>query len=112
LGGLLRGSLGRRDQFGGRRRGGNGLLLRCLAVLGVCCWDVLDATYTTMKTATKMETKPAHVSQPIEWNFRILAQKATTTVAINDHQTVQAACVDRAFRPVETPKIPDPVQRT
>lgn len=59
----------------------------------------------------KIDENPAHVSQPMEWNFRTLAQMATTTVAMNDHQTVQAAWVERALRPVETPRIPEPVQR-
>lgn len=64
-----------------------------------------------MKTAMKIEKNPAHVSQPMEWNLRTLAQAATTMVARNDHHTVQAACVERALRPVETPRMPDPVQR-
>jgi len=70
-----------------------------------------DKTYTTMKTAMKMERKPAQVSQPIFWNLRMEAQAVTTTVARNDHQTVQAACSESALRPMETPRIPEPLQR-
>lgn len=50
-----------------------------------------EVSYTTMKTAMKIEVNPAHVSHPMVWNLRTLAQTATTIVAINDHQVVQAA---------------------
>lgn len=76
------------------------------------CWERKGAPYTTMKTAIKIDENPAHVSHPIEWNLRTLAQPATTIVAIKDHQTVQVACVESALRPVETPRMPEPVQRT
>jgi hypothetical protein len=66
---------------------------------------------TTIKTAVKMDTKPAQVRMPMLWNFRTDAVAATTTVAIKDHQTVHAACVDKALRPIDTPRIPDPAQR-
>ena len=67
---------------------------------------------TTMKTATKMLVKPAHVSQPIWWNFRTDAVAVITIVPMNDHQTVHAACVESALRPTDTPRIPEPAQRT
>jgi hypothetical protein len=46
--------------------------------------------YTTIKTAMKIEAKPAQVIQPIFWNVLMLARMITTMVARNDHQTVQA----------------------
>lgn len=68
--------------------------------------------YTTMKTAMKMDAKPTHVSQAMLWNFRTEAVTATTIVARNDHHTVHAACVERAFNPIDTPRIPEPAQST
>jgi len=47
-------------------------------------------SYTTMKTAIKIEAKPAQVIQPIFWNVLMLARAMTAMVARNDHQTVQA----------------------
>ena len=67
---------------------------------------------TTMKTARKMEMKPAQVSQPIWWNLRAEAQVTTRMVATKENQTVQAPWVERALRAMETPRIPEPVQRT
>jgi hypothetical protein len=60
----------------------------------------------------KMLANPTQVSQPIVWNLRTDAVAATKKVARNPHQTLQAACVDSALMPIETPRIPDPVQRT
>lgn len=67
---------------------------------------------TTMKTAVKMDMKPAQVSQPMLWNLRTDAQRATNTVATKLNHTVQAPCVDKALKAIETPKIPAPAQRT
>jgi len=69
-------------------------------------------TYTTMNTAAKMDIKPAQVSHATLWNVRTLAAAMTTTVARKDHHTVQAAWVERALRPMDTPRMPEPVQRT
>jgi hypothetical protein len=65
-----------------------------------------------MKTAMKMDTKPAQVSQPIWWSFRTEAQAITTMAATKENHTVHVACVERALRPIETPRIPEPAQRT
>lgn len=48
-------------------------------------------TYTTIKTATKMDAHPAQVAHPRLWKVRMLATEAVTIVARKDHQTVQAA---------------------
>lgn len=69
------------------------------------------ATYTTMNTALKMDTNPTQVGQPRVWNLRMLATLAAIMVAKNDHQTLHAACIERALIAIETPRIPPPVQR-
>jgi hypothetical protein len=65
-----------------------------------------------MKTAVKMEANPIQVSQPIWWNLRTEAARATKTVATRVHQTVHAAWWERALIPMDTPTIPEPVRRT
>ena len=65
-----------------------------------------------MNTAINMDRNPTQVSQPRVWNLRTLAAAVTTTVARNDHQTVQAAWSERAFRAIPTPRIPEPAART
>lgn len=60
----------------------------------------------------KMEAKPAQVSQATFSNLRTDAAAQMTQVARKAHQLVQAAWVERALRPVETPMMPEPEQRT
>jgi hypothetical protein len=69
-------------------------------------------TYTTIKTATKIDAHPAQVAHPRLWKVRMLATEAVTTVARKDHQTVQAAWVDSVLMPMDTPRIPDPETST
>lgn len=68
-------------------------------------------TYTTTKTATKIEMNPTNVSQLSLSNLRMLAMAAMTIVPMKENHTVQMACMERAFSPMETPRIPEPAAR-
>jgi hypothetical protein len=65
-----------------------------------------------MKTAMKTERNPTSVTQLSFSNLRIQATKEMKMVARNDHHTVQAPCVDKAFIPMEVPRMPEPAERT
>jgi hypothetical protein len=79
---------------------------------GASCRTPERMTYTTIRTATKIDAHPAQVAHPRLWKVRMLATEAVTTVARKDHQTVQAAWVDSVLMPMDTPRIPDPETST
>lgn len=68
-------------------------------------------TYTTIKTAVKMEAKPIHVrmaSLPRVW---ILASSAVHAAATNVHTTMQTWRLERTWNPCASPMKPDPVAK-
>lgn len=63
----------------------------------------------TIITAVKIDAKPAHVIQLIEWNFRTLPTTAMMMVEMSGQYSVHIEWWERALRPVD---MPAPVQRT
>lgn len=59
-----------------------------------------------------MEAKPAQVSQATFSNLRTEAARMMAAVAVRAKWVVHRAWVERALRPVATPMMPEPVQRT
>ena len=70
-----------------------------------------EMTYTTMKTAVKMEAKPIQVrmaSFPSVW---MLASSAVHAAATNVQTTMQTCRLDRTWNPCARPMKPDPAAR-
>lgn len=60
---------------------------------------------TIIRTAIKIDMKPATVKKDSFWNLRTEAAAATRIADTRENQTVQAPWEEKVFRAMDTPRI-------